>query len=125
MVCSRKEVLKLDIGEIRCPSCRREMTPVRLSCPQCDITVQGFFTISPLAMLPPEDQALAMAFIRSYGSIKQLQETMGVSYPTARARLDRLVAALNRTMEVDVNPRRTLNRLSRGEISFDEAMRSL
>ena len=115
----------MDIGEIRCPSCRRVMTPVRLSCPLCDLTVQGSFSVSPLAMLPPEDQALAMAFIRSYGSIKQLQETMGVSYPTARARLDRLVAALDRTMEADVNPRQTLNRLSRGEITFDEAMKSL
>lgn len=115
----------MDIGEIRCPSCKKLMTPVKLVCPECSISVAGSFTASPLAQLPPEDQAIAMAFIRSYGSIKQLQDTLGVSYPTARARLDRLVNSLNRTMEADVNPDQTLNRLARGEISFDEALRSL
>ncbi len=115
----------MDIGEIRCPSCRKLMTPVKLTCPECEISIEGSFSSSPLAQLHPEDQAIAMAFIRSYGSIKQLQDTLGVSYPTARARLDRLVGALNRTMEMDVNPDQTLNRLAKGEISFEEAMRSL
>lgn len=115
----------MDISEVRCPSCKKLMTPVKLDCPDCGISVEGSFSTSPLAMLPPEDQAIAVAFIRSYGSIKQLQDILGVSYPTARARLDRLVNSLNRTMEADVNPDQTLNRLSRGEISFDEAMRSL
>lgn len=115
----------MDIGKIRCPSCGKGMTPVRVHCPDCNVSIEGPFNPSPLSMLSSEDQALAMAFIRSHGSIKQLQDILGVSYPTARARLEKLISALNRTMEADINPDQTLNRLAKGEISFEEAMRSL
>ncbi len=115
----------MDIGDIKCPSCRRRMSPVKMHCAECSISIEGTFTPSPLSMLSAEDQALAMAFIRSYGSIKQLQDTLGVSYPTARTKLDKLVSALNRTMEAEIKPDQTLNRLAKGEITFDEALRSL
>jgi len=88
----------MDISNAKCPECGKPMTPVVCLCGRCNVRLEGSFEVSPLARLSSEDQALAIAFIRSYGSIKALQESLGVSYPTARNRLEALVAQLDKAM---------------------------
>lgn len=85
----------MDISNARCPECRKPMMPVVCVCEECKLRLEGSFEVSPLALLSAEDQAMAVAFIRSFGSIKALQSTLGVSYPTARNRLGGLVEKLN------------------------------
>ena len=115
----------MDIGEIRCPQCGKLMTPVVLSCDDCGLRLSGQFTISPLSNLPPEDQALVIVFVRSFGSIKNIQKVLGVSYPTARARIEKVVERLNKMMEEPPDAVETLNHLKSGDISFDEALERL
>jgi hypothetical protein len=45
-----------------------------------------------LAALDEEDLPFLRRFVLSSGSLKALAEEYGVSYPTVRARLDRLIA---------------------------------
>lgn len=91
-----------------------------------DITVQGSFELPQLARLSAEDQVFVVAFLRSHGSIKEMEQVFGVSYPTIKARLNRIGASLE---FVEMNPgvprTEVLERLSRGEISADEAIREL
>jgi hypothetical protein len=101
------------------------MVPVACVCDSCGIRLEGEFEISPLAHLGSEDQALAIAFIRSYGNIKKLQSILGVSYPTARNRLDRLVERLNRAMSAPESPESVLQRLEAGEIDVTQALEEL
>ncbi len=115
----------MDISNIRCPQCKKPMTPVVCKCFSCDLKLEGTFEVSPLAQLPSEDQALVIAFIRSYGSIKKLQDILGVSYPTARARLDRVLDKLNLTMSVPVSRDLVIEKLEKGEIDVDEALEQL
>ncbi len=115
----------MNIGDVKCPSCGRGMTPVKLHCRSCDLYLEGHFDDDPITSLSSEDLALAIAFIRSYGSIKKLQDALGVSYPTARARLERLVGKLNRSMEMKPAADRTLDRLKKGEITVEEALEVL
>jgi len=115
----------MEYGQLRCPDCGRPMVPTACSCRQCGIRVEGRFNLSPLAFLSPEDQALVIAFIRSYGSIKRIGEILGVSHPTARSRIQRLVESINRIMEAPPEASAVLELLERGEISFDEAMERL
>ncbi len=88
----------MDISNAKCPECGNPMMPVVCLCARCNVRLEGEFEVSPLARLSSEDQALAIAFIRSFGSIKSLQESLGVSYPTARNRLEALVAQLDKAM---------------------------
>ena len=115
----------MDIGEVRCPQCRKSMTPTTLECGRCGLTLSGRFSISPLSGLSPEDQALVIVFVKSFGSIKKMQEILGVSYPTARIRIEKIVGKLNSMMEEPPGATETLGRLEAGEISFDEAMERL
>jgi hypothetical protein len=91
-----------------------------------DIRIEGAFALPQLAQLSAEDQVFVAAFIRAHGSIKEMEQVFGVSYPTIKARLNRIAAALE---FVDTNPKpsrsEVLERLKRGEISPDEAVAEL
>jgi len=116
----------MDIGNARCPECGKALTPVACECVQCGIRMEGKFTVSILSKLSPGDQALLIAFVRSFGSIKKIQELLDVSYPTARARIADLIKRLDSTMEVPESyENRILEKLDRGDISFHEAMEEL
>jgi hypothetical protein len=91
-----------------------------------DIAVEGAFELPQLARLDAADQVFVAAFVRSHGSIKEMERVFGVSYPTIKARLNRIAARLE---FVDTDPRPgqsdILERLRAGELSADEAIAEL
>lgn len=90
------------------------------------VAIEGAFELPKLAQLAAEDQVFVAAFIRSHGSIKEMEQVFGVSYPTIKARLNRIAAVLE-VVEVDPQPVRgdVLERLKRGEITADQAVSEL
>ena len=98
----------------------------RVRMPEKGIAVEGEFTLPELARLTLEDQVFIVAFLRSHGSIKEMEQTFGVSYPTIKARLNR-ISGLLQFVETDPSPSRAdiLARLKNGEITADEAIRTL
>ncbi len=91
-----------------------------------DIVVEGSFELPQLARLNMEDQVFITAFVRSHGSIKEMEQVFGVSYPTIKARLTRIANSLP-FVESNPTPSRTeiLDRLQRGEITAEDAIREL
>jgi len=91
-----------------------------------DIAIEGRFELPQLARLPAEDQVFVAAFLRSHGSIKEMEQVFGVSYPTVKARLTRIAAALE-FVDTDPKPSRSdvIDRLKRGEITAQDAIREL
>lgn len=91
-----------------------------------DIAIEGRFELPQLARLNLEDQVFITAFVRSHGSIKEMEQVFGVSYPTIKSRLTRIAKNLE---FVDTNPQPTraeiLERLNRGEINAEDAIREL
>jgi hypothetical protein len=65
-----------------------------------DIAIEGSFELPPLARLTAEDQIFVAAFVRCHGSIKQMEQIFGVSYPTIKNRLNRLGTQLP-SVEID------------------------
>ena len=98
----------------------------RVSIPEKGIAVEGQFTLPELARLSLEDQVFVVAFLRSHGSIKEMEQTFGVSYPTIKSRLNRISGQLQ-FIETNPSPSRAevLERLKAGEITADEAIRAL
>ncbi|HUB19066.1 MAG TPA: DUF2089 domain-containing protein [Acidobacteriaceae bacterium] len=91
-----------------------------------DLAIEGAFELPQLARLSAEDQVFVVAFLRSHGSIKEMEQVFGVSYPTIKARLTRIAGSLE-FVETDPAPPRAevLDRLARGEIDATEAIRAL
>jgi len=98
----------------------------RVRLPEKQIVIEGQFVLPELARLTLEDQVFITAFLRSHGSIKEMEQTFGVSYPTIKARLNRISSQLQ---FIDTNPSpssaEVLERLKNGEVTADEAIRAL
>lgn len=98
----------------------------RVRIPDKQIAIEGAFTLPELVRLSLEDQVFITAFLRSHGSIKEMEQIFGVSYPTIKARLNRIAGQLE---FVDTNPSpsraEVLERLKKGEITAADAIREL
>jgi len=108
-----------------------EIDRVRLK--DSGIAIEGPFTLPPLAQLPAEDQVFVAAFVRCHGSIKQMEQYFGVSYPTIKNRLNKIGGQLS-FVEIEQGPdsdtppqsrSEVLDRLSRGELTVTQAIDQL
>jgi hypothetical protein len=104
------------------------ITSVRLE--QSGVAIEGEFDLPPLARLRYEDQVFVSEFVRSHGSIKDMEKAFGVSYPTVKNRLNRIADQLSLVQVAVQEPEPVgkedvLAMLERGEISADEAAERL
>ena len=103
------------------------ITIQRIMVDDSDIAIEGAFELPPLARLTAEDQVFVAVFVKSHGSIKQMEKHFGVSYPTIKGRLNRIAAQLD-FVEVEAGgPDKAdiLDRLERGEINVNDALAEL
>ncbi|HUJ12737.1 MAG TPA: DUF2089 domain-containing protein [Thermoanaerobaculia bacterium] len=98
----------------------------RVRLPGKNLALEGSFELPDLARLSAEDQVFVTAFLRSHGSIKEMEQTFGISYPTVKARLNRIAGSL-KFVETNAMPSRAeiMERLRSGKISAEEAVRQL
>jgi hypothetical protein len=112
----------------KCPVCGETLTVTRLHCRNCDSALEGQFILGRFYQLAPQQLAFIETFIRCEGKLTRVQEELGMSYPTARARLTDVIRALGYEVREEAEPisveeRKTvLERLAAGEISSEEAV---
>jgi len=127
-----------------CPVCAANMTVTQLRCQRCSTTLQGSFRLSPaptplghndeelrfgrLARLDSGQLEFVEAFLRCRGIIKNVEDMLGISYPTVRARLNNVLTTLGFSADDEQNDpahRRTrheiLADLAAGRITTEEA----
>lgn len=87
----------------QCPCCNGKLHISALQCSDCGVELRNTFILSTFDRLNPEQLLFLTSFLRNRGSMKNLQEEMGISYPTAKKRLEELLDALEieRSEEVD------------------------
>lgn len=78
----------------RCPVCSTALITLRLGCPSCATELSGHFDTCRYCRLDAADLAILEVFLRSRGNIRDVQGHLGVSYPTARARLTEVLDKL-------------------------------
>src|SRR5580700_1350932 len=91
-----------------------------------DIAIEGRFELPQLARLSSDDQVFVTAFVRCHGSIKEMEQIFGVSYPTIKSRLNRITQMLD-FVETDPAPSQAdiIDRLRGGEITAQQALSEL
>ncbi len=112
----------------------KELRVTMVYVPEDDVTVEGDFKLPPLARLSTEDQLFAAVFLKTHGSIKQMEKFFGISYPTVKNRLNKIAAQLD-MVNIDIvfeEPEKekeermnVLDKLGKGDISLDEALKEL
>ena len=91
-----------------------------------NIAIEGSFDLPPFAQLSSENVLFITAFVRSHGSIKDMEAQFGISYPTVKNRLNAIADELP---FFEVNPptpkRDILDEIESGKISVDEALKRM
>lgn len=109
-----------------CPVCGERLALTRLSCEQCGTELSGRFDACDFCALSAEDRDLLRVFLASRGNLKEVERHLGVSYPTARARFDAVLARLGLSPPASPPPSMsTLEALAAGDIDVDQALRRL
>lgn len=136
-----------------CPVCGEAMIVTRLSCAHCGSSLEGAFQLtgasakrSPSGPLGGRDEArfgrlarldaaqldFVEAFMRCRGVIKNVEDMLGISYPTVKSRLANVLATMGFGPDEDLpdgdrrrERREILADLRDGRISMEEAHRLL
>ena len=124
-----------------CPVCAHELSVTRLRCGECGTTIEGEFGVGRFGRLTREQTTLLESFLRSRGNLRDMERELGISYPTVRARVEALVRALGFGPRAEPEPglatatgtaddilagrREILERLSRRELSAEEAAEAI
>jgi hypothetical protein len=77
--------------------------------------------------LSEEEQTFLLLFVRSRGNLKDVEKTLGVSYPTVRAKLDEIIDRVTPvTPPAPATPARdrkaVLDQVQSGQLGVDEAL---
>ena len=114
-----------------CPICDHRLTVTRLHCRNCDTAIEGHFETGRMGRLTPDQLSFAETFLRCEGKLNRMEGVLGLSYPTLRSRLTKVIQQMGfevgpEQLELgDEQRHRILDELASGEISSEEAMELL
>lgn len=87
----------------KCPCCNGTLNIKSLQCPDCGVELRNTFELSTFDRLGKDQMDFLLSFLKYRGNLKSLQEEIGISYPTAKRRLEELLIALQIVQEEDAN----------------------
>ncbi len=114
-----------------CPACEGPLHIARLGCARCETAVEGRFDLGRLGRLDRDQQSFVLVFLECRGKIKDVEQRLGLSYPTVVARLEQVVAGLGSPVPREERPSRDetpdaiLDALAKGTLTPDEAAKRL
>ncbi|MFB3897022.1 MAG: DUF2089 family protein [bacterium] len=112
--------MKIDI----CPQCQSPLKVKKKECIHCGLQLEANFEESPLYLLSRDEQDFILEFILSGGNFKALGDKLGLTYPTLRNRLDRIISRLEPLSQV-VSADQILDKIDKGELKPEEGIQQL
>ena len=106
----------------------KKFTITQIHIPEDDITIEGAFQLPPFADLSMDDQLFMAAFVKTHGSIKQMEQIFNISYPTVKNRLNQIARQLDVvdvSIQVSTPVSTILDRLERGDITAEQALEEI
>jgi len=86
----------MNILPTRCPICSGGITVTKFQCDDCDVTIEGRFSVAGnrFSQLGDEQLSFVETFVRCEGKINRMEDELNLSYPTIRGRLTEVIRAL-------------------------------
>jgi hypothetical protein len=79
---------------VDCPVCGGHLITTRVGCRGCGSELAGEFAHCDFCGLDDRETELLRVFLASRGNLREVEKHLGVSYPTARARVTALLTKL-------------------------------
>src|SRR5699024_2920629 len=109
-----------------CPVCAHQLHVSKLSCANCHTVIEKNFMLSKFADFTHEQIVFIKAYLVNPGNIKEVEKALGVSYPTARGKLNDIVTMLGHQTTIEQDERKkkanVMEQLENGEIDVEEAL---
>ena len=105
----------------KCPACGGRMQAVRMRCKACDATIEGKFDPCPVCSLEDEDRRVFDEFMHARGNLKEMERAMRLSYPTVRARVEKMFGEYEKKESGGNTRMEGLDLLQTGKIDVEEA----
>src|SRR2546423_15138810 len=121
---------RLDQGRLlalitRDPATGGELIVTRLEGPESGVVIEGDFSLGWIGLLSPDQIDFVGLLLRHRANVQKVAAEIGISYNTARSRLDEIVAALGGGEIEPDKGGEVLGALSSGDIDFQEALKRL
>ncbi|MBN2879749.1 MAG: DUF2089 domain-containing protein [Clostridia bacterium] len=101
-----------------CPICGKEYYIKTLECNGCHTKLEGKFAPGVFSNLDAEQTEFVLLFLKNHGNIQKVGKDLGISYPTVKSRINKVLKALGQdTPNEDI-----LTMLKNDEITIDEAV---
>lgn len=107
-----------------CPNCGNVLTVRKKECRRCGLGLEADFDESPLVLLPREEQDFILEFVLCGGNFRALSQEVGLTYPTLRTRLDRIITRL-KGISRSVTAEGVLEAIDQGSLTAREGIRKL
>lgn len=114
-----------------CPVCGDIMEITSVKCCQCGSELSGQFKPCKFCTLEEKHMQFIETFLRCRGSIKEVERSLGVSYPTVRNMMDAALNALGLNeapapkSPQDQERAEILEKLSKKEMDVESAIQAL
>ena len=79
----------------KCPACGDDLKISTIKCCGCGLEIKNDFELTPFDRLNPEQYTFLIEFLKSQGNLKSVQNTLGLSYPTAKKKLSQLLTSFD------------------------------
>ena len=111
----------------QCPGCGGPVTIAALQCDHCGVGVNGRFRPCDFCRLSDEQSTFLRLFVQRRGNLSQMEEALGISYPTVRNKLEEIIRLLQQPApEPAAGPRDSiLRQVAAGGLGAEEALAKL
>ena len=108
----------------KCPNCSEGFRVKKKECVNCGLQIEGDFEENPLTTLPREEQDFVLYFVMCGGNFKALSENLGLTYPTLRSRLDRIIECLKSKSDL-MTVDEILDAIDKNKLSPEEGIKKM
>lgn len=105
-----------------CPICKHELKIAEFHCERCKVSFRGSFESSWLAAFSESQLEFIKLFLLVQGNLKELQNQLGISYPTVKSRLADIIRLITTKEPVKDQVSDVLADLEEGFINVEEAI---
>jgi hypothetical protein len=107
-----------------CPRCSGWLRVTKKECRKCGLKLEADFQENPLVSLAREEQDFLLDFVICRGNFKALSQKLGLTYPTVRSYLDRIIAKME-SLSHSITADEVLDGIGQGRINPEEGIKKL
>ena len=119
----------------QCPTCGGPLFVTELVCSQCQTQVRSQYSPCSFCALTADQLVFVKLFVEKRGNLREMEKTLGISYPTVRGKLEEIAERLGAAPEpvelpesepvMEEERREVLRMIAEGKLSPKEALARL